>query len=205
MMDPALFLAFVAATVVLALFPGPNMALIVGNSVAYGTRWGLLTLCGTSAALAIQLAVVALGMGALLGAFGTWFAVLRWVGAAYLLVLGIRTWMAPPAALAPARLGPRGVRATVLRGLLVSLTNPKVLLFFGAFFPQFVSPHHALAPQLLLMSLTFLLTVSLLDALWATLAGRARGWIARRGRLLNRISGGMLAGAGVGLALVRVK
>lgn len=202
-MHLGLYAAFVLATVLLALFPGPNMALIVSNSVAYGTRWGLLTLAGTSTALAIQLLLVALGMSALLAAAGTWFAVLRWIGAAYLLWLGIQTWRAPPAALAAVSARGRSVRRTVGRGMFVSLTNPKVLLFFGAFFPQFVDPHQPLAPQLVLLSATFLLIVSALDSIWACLAGRMRGWIARRGRLLNRVSGGMLMGAGVGLALAR--
>ena len=204
-MDFGLYAAFIAATVLLALFPGPNMALTVSNSVAYGTRWGLLTVAGTSAALAIQLALVAVGMTTLLAAAGEWFSVLRWVGAAYLVWIGVQTWRAPPPDLRPVAVRGRSVRRTVGRGMFVSLTNPKVLLFFGAFFPQFVSPLHPLGPQLALLSATFLLVVGALDTLWAVLAGRMRGWIARQGRLLNRVSGGMLVGAGVGLAFARVK
>lgn len=204
-MDFGLYAAFVAATVLLAIFPGPNMALIVSNSVAYGTRWGLLTLAGTSTALAVQLLLVGVGMSTLLAAAGTWFEVLRWIGAAYLVWIGVQTWRAPPAALAPVAARGRSVRRTVGRGLFVSLTNPKVLLFFGAFFPQFIVPHRPLLPQMALLSVTFLVIVSALDSIWATLAGRMRGWIARKGRLLNRLSGGMLVGAGVGLALARTK
>ncbi len=204
-MDIGLYAAFVAATVLLALFPGPNMALIIANSVAYGTRWGLLTLLGTTTALAIQLALVAVGMTTLLATAGHWFNLLRWIGAAYLVGIGIQTLFAPPASLAPAAVRGRSVRGTVARGLFVSLTNPKVLLFFGAFFPQFISPRGSLGLQLLVLSATFLVVVAALDAMWATLAGRARGWIARRGRLLNRVSGGLLIGAGAGLALVRAK
>ncbi len=204
-MDFGLYAAFILATVLLALFPGPNMALIVSNSVAYGTRWGLLSLAGTSTALAIQLAAVAVGMSTLLATAGEWFDVLRWMGAAYLVWIGVQTWRAPPPDLAPVAVRGRSVGRTVGRGVFVSLTNPKVLLFFGAFFPQFVSPHRPLGVQLLVLSVTFLVIVSALDAIWATLAGRMRGWIARQGRLLNRISGGMLVGAGVGLALARAK
>lgn len=202
-MDFGLYAAFVAATVLLALFPGPNMALIVANSVAHGTRWGLLTLLGTTSALAIQLGLVAIGMTTLLAAAGHWFTVLRWVGAAYLIFIGIQTLRAPPASLRTTAVRERTVGGTVARGLFVSLTNPKVLLFFGAFFPQFISPHGNLTLQLVVLSVTFLVVVAALDAVWATLAGRARGWIAARGRLLNRVSGGMLIGAGAGLALVR--
>ena len=201
-MDLGLYLAFIAATVLLAVLPGPNMALIVSNSIAHGTRFGFLTLLGTTLALAIQLACVAIGMTAALAGLGHWFALLRWVGAAYLVVLGVQLWRAPAPTLTVAA-NPRSAKVTVLRGVLVSLTNPKVLLFFGAFFPQFVSPAHALAPQLTVMSVTFLVTVAALDSVWATLAGQARGWIVARGRLLNRVSGGLLAGAGVGLAVSR--
>ena len=202
-MDLGLYTAFILATVLLALFPGPNMALIVSNSVAYGTRWGLLTLAGTSAALAIQLGLVAAGMSALLGAAGHWFTVLRWAGAAYLIWLGVQTFRAPPTEVSSAVVRARSVRGTVGRGMFVSLTNPKVLLFFGAFFPQFVTPHRPLGIQLAVLSITFLSVVSGLDALWAMLAGRMRVWISRQGRTLNRVSGSMLVGAGVGLAFAR--
>lgn len=201
-MDLGLYLAFVAATVLLAVLPGPNMALIVSNSIAHGTRFGFLTLFGTTLALAIQLACVAVGMTAALAGLGHWFALLRWVGAAYLVVLGVQLWRAPAPTLTVAA-NPRSTAATVLRGVLVSLTNPKVLLFFGAFFPQFVSRGHPLAPQLAVMSVTFLVVVAALDSVWATLAGQARGWIVARGRLLNRLSGGLLTGAGVRLAVSR--
>ncbi len=193
------------ATVLLALFPGPNMALIVSNSVAYGTRWGMLTLVGTTSALAIQLALVAIGMSTFLATMGNWFSVLRWVGAAYLVFIGIQTFIARPAEVSRVAVRGRSVRGTIGRGLFVSLTNPKVLLFFGAFFPQFVSPSGNLWLQLPVLSVTFLVVVAALDCICAVLAGRARTWIARRGRLLNRVSGGMLIGAGAGLALVRSK
>ncbi len=203
-MDQSLFLAFVAATVLLALFPGPNMALIISTSVAHGARYGFWTLLGTSAALAVQLAVVALGMTTLLAAAGYWFDLLRWGGALYLIWIGVQAWRAPAPTLAAAAAPPRP-RATVARGFLVSITNPKTLLFFGAFFPQFVSPGHALAPQLLVMSATFLVVVAALDSVCATVAGRLRGAIVRQGRLPNRICGALLVGAGLGLAAARAR
>ena len=127
-----LYFGFVTATVVLMLIPGPNVSLIVANSIAYGTRYGLLTLAGTSAAMVLQLAFTVLGLTALLGAMATWFEWLRWLGVVYLLWLGIRQWRAPPLDLTRTRPQPRLVRAIALRGFLISLTNPKTLLFFGA-------------------------------------------------------------------------
>ena len=203
MIDPALFLAFIAATVVLMLIPGPNVALIVANSVAYGTRFGLLTLAGTLSAMIVQLTLVTLGMAAAMGTLGAWLDWLRWLGVIYLVWIGVAQWRTLPADLTRTQAQPRSARNIFLRGLLVSLTNPKTLLFFGAFFPQFVSPAHDVRMQLLLLSLTFVALAVVLDSLWAILAGRARGFLAARGRLRNRLSGGLLIGCGVGLALAR--
>jgi homoserine/homoserine lactone efflux protein len=138
MIDLQLYAAFVAAVTILMLIPGPNVALIVANSVAHGARYGLLTVLGTSSAMVLQLAVTALGMTELLATLGSWFEWLRWIGVAYLLYLGVSYWRAVPVDLtrtAPERKSPR---AMVVRALLVSLSNPKTLLFYGAFFPQFL-------------------------------------------------------------------
>ena len=198
-----LYLAFVAATVLLMLIPGPNVALIVANSVAYGARYGLLTVAGTSAAMIPQLVVAALGMAALLGAVGQWFEWLRWAGVAYLLWLGVQHWRAPAADLTRAEPA-APLKARIFgRGLLVSLTNPKTLLFYGAFFPQFVSADAAIGPQVALLAATFLAIAVAVDSGWALLAGRARPLLARRGRLRNRLTGGLLIGAAAGLAIAR--
>lgn len=201
MIDPGLYLAFVLATAVLMLIPGPNVALIVANSVAYGTRYGLLTVAGTATAMVPQLLLTALGMTALLAGIGGWMAWLRWVGVVYLIVLGVQHWRAAPLDLG--RIGPlpRSHRGIYLRGLVVSLTNPKTLFFYGAFFPQFVAPDRAAGPQLMLLCVTFLAEALVLDSCWALLAGRVRPLLAARGRLRNRLTGGLLVGAGVGLAL----
>jgi len=200
-MSLPLYLGFITATVVLILIPGPNVSLIVANSIAYGTRFGLLTVAGTSAAIVLQLGLTVFGLTALLGGLATWFAWLRWLGVAYLLVLGVRQWRAPPLDLTRTRPQPRSVRAIALRGFLISLTNPKTLLFYGAFFPQFIVPDRPIWPQLALLCGSFLLVAITLDSGWALAAGRARRVLAMRGRLRNRLSGGLLIGAGVGLAL----
>jgi len=157
----------------------------------------------TQTTMVVQLALTALGMSAALGALATWFEYLRWLGVAYLLWLGIRQWRAPPIDLTHIPPQPRSARAIALRGFLVSLTNPKTLLFYGAFLPQFIDPGRPLAPQIALLSAVFLALALLLDSGWAVLAGRARFLLASRGRLRNRLSGGMLMCAGLGLALAR--
>jgi len=201
MMDLDLYLTFVLATSVLMLIPGPNVALIVANSVAYGTRYGLLTVAGTGSAMVAQLALTVLGMSALLGTLAQWFEWIRWLGVAYLLWLGIRQWRAEPVDLTRTRPQYRSPREIFLRGIIVSFTNPKTLLFYGAFFPQFITPGADIVPQIVLLSATFLVIGIMLDGCWALLAGRVRNVLAVRGRLRNRLSGGMLIGAGVGLAL----
>jgi homoserine/homoserine lactone efflux protein len=200
-----LFLTFALAVTVLMLIPGPNMALIVSNSVAHGTRYGLLTVVGTSSAMVVQLALTALGMTELLGTLGSWFEWIRWLGVAYLLYLGLKLWRAPPENLSgtdPARKAPRAI---FMQAFLVSLTNPKTLLFYGAFFPQFIDPAANVGHQLALLTTTFLILAVLLDSTWALAAGRARLVLKARAKWRNRLSGGLLIGAGIGLAVARDK
>jgi len=189
--------------VLLLLLPGPNVALIVANAVAHGARYGLLTVAGTSAAVVFQLGLTAFGMAGLLGALGGVLVWVRWLGVVYLVYLGLMQWRAPPVDLTRIRPEAKSPRAMFTRAFLVSLTNPKTLLFYGAFFPQFIAPDRPIPPQVALLSASFLVLAVVVDGGWALAAGRARFLLARHGRLRNRVSGGLLIGAGVGLALTR--
>ncbi|HVY17953.1 MAG TPA: LysE family translocator [Rhodopila sp.] len=200
MMDPALFLTFVLAVTLLMLTPGPNVALIIANSVAYGPRYGFLTIAGTTSAMAVQLCLTGLGMTALLGEMGVWFEWLRWVGVAYLFYLGIRQWRAPAVDLSTARARPAPARSIYLRALFVSLTNPKTLFFYAVFFPQFIVANGHIGFQVMMLSVTFVTLAVVVDGGWVMLADRARGILGRSGRVRNRISGGFLMGAGAILA-----
>ena len=203
MIHVQLYLAFVLATAILMLIPGPNVALIVANSVAYGTRYGLLTVLGTSSAMLLQLALTAIGMTALLSWLSQMFEWLRWLGVAYLLFLGIRQWLAAPVDLTRTKPQMKSLRAIYGRGFLISLTNPKTLLFYGAFFPQFIAADLPPGPQIALLAGSFMAIAILVDGGWAILSGRARGLLGSRGRLRNRLTGGLLIGAGLGRALAR--
>jgi len=203
-MSADLYLAFVAACVLLIVIPGPNVALIVANSMAHGARYGLMTVAGTASAMVLQLALVVLGASALLGLLASLFDSLRWLGVVYLLWLGVRTWRSASSDLSGIAAEPRSASAIFARGFFVSLTNPKTLLFYAAFLPQFVSAESGEATrELLLLSGTFLAVAVLLDGGWALLAGRLRFLLQARVRLRNRLTGGLLVGAGVGLALAR--
>lgn len=201
-MLPDFYPVFVLTVSLLILTPGPNVALIVANSVAHGRRAGLLTVAGATGATAVHMLFVGFGLGEAMGLVGRMFEYIRWAGVAYLLCIGWRTWWAPVAdlgAVQAARVDGRMVG----RAVLVSLTNPKTLLFYGAFFPQFIAPDRALAPQVWTMCVTYLALAAGIDTLWALVAARARGVLRAHGRLRNRVSGGLLMGAGVGLALAR--
>lgn len=200
-----LYLGFVLASAVLILIPGPNVTLLVAHSIGFGPRRALTTLAGTSSAIAIQLVITVLGMTSLILVLATWFEWLRWAGVLYLIWLGVQQWRAAPVALED--VDPRAIpgRAVFWQGFLVSATNPKTLLFYAAFFPQFVDPASPLMPQLVLLSVTFLVLATVLDGGYVLLAGRLRRLFRGHAgaRLRNRLTGSLLIGAGLGLALVR--
>ena len=200
-----LYLAFVAASVVLVVIPGPNVTLIVANSLAYGARSALVTVAGTSIAQAVQLAVTVLGMSSLVLLMADWFEWLRWLGVAYLVYLGVQHWRAGGADGGGQRSLHASWRSLFGRGFLVATTNPKTLLFYAAFLPQFIDPLLPPTPQLVLLSVTFLVVATVLDASYALLGARVRGYIRgpRFTRIRNRVTGSLLIAAGLGLALAR--
>jgi homoserine/homoserine lactone efflux protein len=204
LLSPSLYAGFVAATVLLMLVPGPNVALIVANSLAFGARVGLVTVFGTIVGMIVQLSVAALGVAALFGALAEGFNTLRWLGVVYLLWLGVRDWRTPAGDLS--RIAPVSPRRIFTRGFLVSLTNPKPLVFYAAFLPQFLVADAPLGRQMAILSVTFVAIGFLVDSGWAFAGARARGLVARFGRARNRLTGAILVGAGaaLGLALARL-
>lgn len=202
-MSIELYSAFLAATLVMLVMPGPNVTLIVANSIAYGARYGLFTVLCTSLSIVPLLVLTVAGMSAMLGFVSHWFEWLRWIGVAYLIYLGVEALRAPAPDLAALRPDPRSTRAIAARAVLVALTNPKTLLFFGAFFPQFLDPARDATQQLAIMALTFFVAAAISDSCWALAAGRARPVLVRAGRWVNRVTGSVLLVCGVGLALSR--
>ena len=205
-----LYLAFVVASAVLIIVPGPNVILIVAHSLSHGARHALLTVAGTNICQMIQLAITCIGMTSLLLFLSQWFEVLRWAGVAYLIYLGVTELRArpdPPASNGGnAKTGrAKTGRACFWQGFIVSATNPKTLLFYAAFFPQFIDPALPPVPQMVTLSVTFVVIALIFDGSYALLAGRARVWLAdaRRARIRSRITGTILIGAGLGLALAR--
>ncbi|MEM7024711.1 MAG: LysE family translocator [Pseudomonadota bacterium] len=202
-MDPQLYLAFVAATTVMILLPGPSVMLTVAHSLSFGAHRALLTVSGAVLAIGVQLMVTLLGMTWLMLVLAEWFEVLRWAGVAYLVYLGVQQWRAPVTdGTDAAEVASR--KALFTQGFLVTIANPKSLIFLAAFFPQFIDPAAAWVPQMVLLSVTFLTIGFVFTSLWGFAADRTRIWFhGRRVRIRNRIAGSLMIGAGLGLAMVR--
>ena len=204
-MSLELYLAYLVACVLLAMVPGPNVTLLIANGLRYGTRAALINVAGAQAGLAIVIGIVAVGLTSLMATMGYWFDWVRLAGAAYLIWIGIGMLRskggfsvdeaAPP---------PRG--GFFLQGMVVLLSNPKVLVFFGAFIPQFVDMKGDHFSQVALLGATFMLVAGITDAVYAVLAGRLRTVLsAQRERILSRVSGVFMIGGGVWLALTRAR
>lgn len=195
----ASLLALVAATLVLVAIPGPNVALIVANTLRYGFRSGSTTVLGTTAGVAVQLVLVVFGLAALVATFAEALTWIRWAGVAYLVYLGIRTWRQAPDDLSTIDAAP----AVFWRGFLLAVLNPKTMLFNAAFITQFVRSESGPVDAIGLVAIVFLLVLMFGDLLWAAFATSARPLLLRYSTACNRVSGAFLVTAGVGLALAR--
>ena len=203
-MSIELYLVFVLASALLVATPGPNVALIVGTSLTHGARTGLMTVAGVNIGLVIQLAVVALGLAWIVDFFARQFDTIRFVGAAYLLFLGVQTlWKSRNAA--STAIAPLSANRAFARGFAVAFANPKTLIFQAAFLPQFLSSGEGRAAELWLLAATFAIIAAVGDAVWALCAARARAALTSRVQVIaDRVSGAiMIAGAGVLLAASR--
>jgi threonine/homoserine/homoserine lactone efflux protein len=198
-----LYIAYVAACIVIVIVPGPTVTLIVANSLTHGTRAGLVNVAGTQVALAVLVGTVAVGMASIVATAGWWFDWLRFFGAIYLVWLGVklmRSSGSPAGTIAAPR--PRG--GFFWQGFMVLLSNPKALLLFGAFIPQFVDTERQYFSQVLFLGATFMVVATAFDSGYALLAGRARNMLSHnRLRVLSRVGGICLVSGGVWLALQR--
>lgn len=201
-MNLELFTAFLLITVILFLTPGPIVTLIIATAARDGTRAALLIVAGASTGTSVLLVFIAFGLGWILKTSAEIFDMLRWVGAAYLIWLGIQAWRhagSVAAAVAP----PAHVHAR--RGFLVALTNPKTIAFFTAFLPQFIDPALPVERQLLVMCVCSVLLGAVLDSGWAVVAGFGRAWFVKpkHNKLLGHLSAIALVGGGIWLSLAR--
>lgn len=199
------WLAFTAATVVLLIIPGPTILLVISYALGRGMRTALPVAIGVALGDFTAMTLSMLGLGALLATSALLFTALKWVGAAYLIWLGVRLWRAGGALNAT----PREEAATPARMLahawIVTALNPKSITFFVAFLPQFIDPHGDFGHQMLAFEATFVGLAFANAAGYALVASRARGLIRnpRAVGIFNRVGGSLLVGAGLAAAAMR--
>ena len=211
-MELNVWLAFFAASWVIAISPGSGAVLSMSHGLAYGVRQSSATIAGLQLGLAVILLIAGVGVGALLLASATAFTVVKVLGAAYLIWLGLKQWRSPVDAQAPAagtalvnHPGLPTVRERVLTGFMTNVTNPKGIVFMVAVLPQFIDPHRPLWLQLLILLVTSIGVDLVVMHGYAFLASRAQRWLAtaKARRAQNRVFGGVLMAMGASLIMVK--
>lgn len=208
----AAFWLYLGAVVLISCTPGPNVLYVTTRSIRHGFGAAMIGMSGCLLALAVMLVASAAGVGAFMFAVPAAFTVLKYAGAAYLVFLGIQTWRAPVVSLADDAASPRGIavrdvsRFALFRGgFLCGISNPKLLVFAAAFFPQFIAPDAPWMPQFALLVATFLAVESFFYVAYALTSRRLAHRLMESAwqRRINRASGVIFAG--FGLALLRYR
>jgi threonine/homoserine/homoserine lactone efflux protein len=205
MPDTATLAVFAVAAVTLLVIPGPAVLYIVSRSVDQGRAAGLASVCGIHVGTLLHVAAAALGLSALLVSSALAFDTVRYVGAAYLVWLGVQRLLARDELAGPARAGGDRLGRIFAQGVVVNVLNPKTALFFFAFLPQFVDASAGRVPlQVAVLGATFVGLGLVTDGLYALLASTGAGFLRRRRRVARAsrlVSGGVLVGLGVTTAL----
>lgn len=194
-MELGQIISFLLVSAIVIAVPGPNVLVIISTTLVSGRRRGLQTVVGTTLAMIVQLAIAAVGTTLLLATLSQGLIWLKWCGVAYLLFLGVNSLYSfythkkserPSAA------------ASIQRGFWVSLTNPKTILFFSAFLPQFANSYNAYLPQIAILSASFLLLAVTMDSGYVLLAARLKWLLDSKDidRISNGVSGTLFIGAG---------
>ena len=203
-MEIHIYIAFVISTVIMIAIPGPSVILTVAHSLSFGWRPALFTVAGATMGIAVQLIVAVIGLSSLLHVISEAFDVLRWGGAVYLIYLGVRQWRNADA---PLDIGSSTVsgKNLFIQGLVITIPNPKSLIFIAAFLPQFIDATKPAITQFLLILPTFLLITFVITSIWALAAGNAKEFLKNRriAGSVYRTAGGLMIIAGLGLAMAR--
>ena len=199
--------AFVLVETALCLTPGPAVLLVLSQALSRGAARAVWSILGILAANTVYFVLSATGIGAILMASYDLFFAIKWIGAAYLVWLGVGAFLGHSQALA-IRVGaatPASGARLFLNGFILQMSNPKALVFFSALLPQFINPHAALAPQVAILAITSIVIEFVVQIVYAVLAGRAAHLAAepRFARITDRVAGSLLIGAGIGMAALR--
>lgn len=205
MVDIEIWIAFVVAATALNFLPGPSMMLVIARALARGSRAATGTILGIVVGDAMLIVLSLFGVGVLLATSAEIFFVLKWIGAIYLIYLGIQQWRSDPRAQADTPSPRRYAFSGFAQGVVVTLLNPKVIAFNIAFFPQFLDPDAPLAPQMIILGATFLVLAAGAMAVYAVTADQARKL--SRGTLgsgiFNKVSGSVLIASGLFMASLK--
>ena len=203
-MELQVYVAFVIATVIMIALPGPSVLLTVAHSISFGWKRGIATVAGATLGVAVQLIVAAVGLTSLLNLVAGAFEWLRWTGALYLIYLGVKQWRS---AGDPLELDTKSVSKMNLffQGVVVTILNPKSLIFIAAFLPQFIDTAKSIGVQFAVIVPTFLLIAFSVTSVWALVAGKGSEFLRSRRafRSVSRVAGGLMIAAGLGLAAAR--
>ena len=203
MFDLSVILTFTMACVVIVIVPGPTVSLIIANSLRSGAPAGLANVVGTQIGILTMILVLALGLDAVVALMGQAFVWVKLAGAAYLVYLGVKL-LRSGGGLPERTAVRRSLWGYVVQGFFVIWSNPKALLFFGAFIPQFVDPAMNTAVQVMVYGAIFMIVATLFDSAYAFAAGGAGGLLTQaRVKLAERIGGSLLIAGAVGLVLAR--
>ncbi len=203
MFDFSTLATFTLACIAIVIVPGPSVTVIIANSLRQGSRAGLMNVAGTQFGLLLMLTILALGLQTIVAAIGHVFVYLKLLGAAYLIYLGVQLWrsdgkLADPSAINAKK---RSMKGYFWQGFFVIWANPKALLFFGAFIPQFVNPAGNAVLQTMILGGIFMVVATILDSLYAFASAKTGSLLSQTNvRLIERISGTALMGGGLWLA-----
>ncbi|WP_027857689.1 LysE family translocator [Marinobacterium jannaschii] len=201
-MTPDTWILYLLAVMGLSASPGPNGLLALTHGALYGHKRTLFTVSGGTLGFMLLISLSMFGIGALIQASTQALTILKWAGGAYLVWLGIQLWRSPPMNLASNEQAQQRSNGTLFRqGFISAISNPKVLLFFGAFLPQFIDPTAPLWTQFLVMALTFAVVEFVVECALARVAHQLRPWLERSGKRFNRACGGIFAIIGTALPL----
>lgn len=198
------WLVYLAAAVLLSLAPGPNSLLALTCGALYGMRKTGLMVLGGAVGFTAVIALSMVGISALLQTSSQVLTIMKWLGGAYLVWLGIQIWRAPvPQLISHRHVAVPGSGALFRQGFFAAVSNPKAILFFGAFLTQFIDPERNLLTQFFVMAATFVMIEVITEFLIASVAQRIRPWLGRSGRRFNQVCGGLFGAIGVSLPFSR--
>jgi len=204
-MEWQIWTAYAAASTALLLLPGPTVLLVVGYALSSGKRSAWTTIPAVALGDVVAVTLSLAGLGTVLATSATLFVVLKWLGAAYLVYLGVKLWRADPVLDETAEAAPAKGWSVAGHAFAVTALNPKSIAFFVAFLPQFIDPAAAALPQFLILGVTFVLLAAIIVTGYAMVAGSVRDRLRRPElmRLVNRLGGSLLIGAGIMMAALR--